>query len=215
MSGHFFYTPLTYFADTVKPLIKKDAINANNVAGTDTAKLPAADTTKLPGIDSIIKQKIDTFSLKVSKDSLEAPLKYEAADSVVVLVQAKKIILYGKTKTEYKDIVLTAPKVEVDQVTQMVTAVNSKDSTGEVIETAKFKSEESEFTSDTIQYNFKSQVGLTKNTYTQQGEILVIGEVAKKVNENTTFIKRARFTTCLLDEPHFAFVTPKMKVINQ
>lgn len=213
--GHFFYTPLTYFADTVKPLIKKDAINANNVAGSDTAKLPAADTTKLPGIDSIIKQKIDTFSLKVSKDSLEAPLKYEAADSVVVLVQAKKIILYGKTKTEYKDIVLTAPKVEVDQVTQMVTAVNSKDSTGEVIETAKFKSEESEFTSDTIQYNFKSQVGLTKNTYTQQGEILVIGEVAKKVNENTTFIKRARFTTCLLDEPHFAFVTPKMKVINQ
>ncbi|MFZ1259525.1 MAG: hypothetical protein WAQ93_03555, partial [Chitinophagaceae bacterium] len=80
MPGHFFYTPLTYFADTVKPLIKKDAINANKVAGTDTAKLPAADTTKLPGMDSVIKQKIDTFSLKVSKDSLEAPLKYEAAD---------------------------------------------------------------------------------------------------------------------------------------
>ena len=68
---------------------------------------------------------------------------------------------------------------------------------------------------DTIRYNFKTQIGITKNTYTQQGEFLVIGDVAKKVNENTTFIKRARFTTCLLDDPHFDFVTPKMKVINQ
>ena len=34
-------------------------------------------------------------------------------------------------------------------------------------------------TNDTIRYNFKTQVGLTKKTYTQQGEILVIGEEAK------------------------------------
>lgn len=204
----FFYSLLTEPSDTTKPGTKNDSLTA--------AKVALADTTKLPGNDSsLLKQKVDTFSLKTSKDSLDAPLKYEAADSVVVMIQAKKIFLYGKTKTEYKDITLTAPKVEVDQEKQMVTAVNSKDSTGEVIETAHFKSGESEFTSDTIQYNFKSQIGLTKNTYTTQGEILVIGEVAKKVNENTTFIKKARFTTCMLDEPHFAFVTPQMKVINQ
>lgn len=204
----FFYSLLTEPSDTTKPGTKNDSLTA--------AKVALADTTKLPGNDSsLLKQKVDTFSLKTSKDSLDAPLKYEAADSAVVMIQAKKIFLYGKTKTEYKDITLTAPKVEVDQEKQMVTAVNSKDSTGEVIETAHFKSGESEFTSDTIQYNFKSQIGLTKNTYTTQGEILVIGEVAKKVNENTTFIKKARFTTCMLDEPHFAFVTPQMKVINQ
>ena len=70
---------------------------------------------------------------------MEAPLKYEAEDSVVVLVKEKKILLYGKTKTEYKDITLTAPKVELDQQTQIVTAYNKKDSTGEVIENAHFK----------------------------------------------------------------------------
>lgn len=206
--GRFFYSLLTEQSDTTKPGNKNDSLIAAKVAATDTTRLPGADS-------SILKQKVDTFSLKTSKDSLDAPLRYEAADSAVVMIQAKKIFLYGKTKTEYKDITLTAPKVEVDQEKQMVTAVNSKDSTGEVIETAHFKSGESEFTSDTIQYNFKSQIGLTKNTYTTQGEILVIGEVAKKVNENTTFIKKARFTTCMLDEPHFAFVTPQMKVINQ
>lgn len=203
-----FCSPLTVTADTTKPLLKNDSITNITASLTDTIEKPTIDS-------SAFTQKVDTFTLKISKDTLAAPLKYEAADSAVILVREKKVLLYGKTKTEYQDIVLTAPKVEIDQVTQIVTAVNAKDSTGAVTETAHFKSGESEFTSDTIRYNFKSQIGLTKNTYTQQGEFLVIGEVAKKVNENTTFIKRARFTTCLLDEPHFDFVTPKMKVINQ
>lgn len=203
-----FYTTLTDIADTTKPLLKPDSV----IKKIERIQ----DTTKLPGTDSALSvQKIDTFSLKISKDSLDAPLKYEAADSAVILVQDKKVLLYGKTKTEYKDITLTAPQVVVDQQTQIITAVNAKDSSGVVIETAHFKSGDNEFTSDTIRYNFKTQIGLTKNTYTQQGEFLVIGDQAKKVNENTTFIKRARFTTCLLDEPHFDFVTPKMKVINQ
>lgn len=205
--GRFFYSPLTTQQDTVTPP-QAEPVQVNKPAVTDTIKKPVTDTAGMVS-------KVDTFSLKLSKDSLDAPLKYEAVDSVVVLIQGKKIFLYGKTKTDYKDITLTAPKVEVDQQTQVVTAVNIKDSTGKVTEVAKFKSTDNEFTSDTIRYNFKTQVGLTKNTYTQQGEILVIGEKAKKVNENTTFVEGARFTTCLLDDPHFAFVTPKMKVVNQ
>lgn len=207
----FFGSPLTTIADTTRP---RPGADSNRVE-SDTSRIPGADTSGLPGTDTSIKQKTDTFNLKLSKDSLEAPLKYEAADSVIVMIKAKKIYLYGKTKTDYTDITLTAPKVEMDQATQVVTAFNRKDSTGKVIESAHFKSADNEFTSDTIRYNFKSQVGLTKNTFTQQGEILVIGEAVKKVNQNTTFIKRARFTTCMLDDPHFAFVTPKMKVINQ
>jgi LPS-assembly protein len=203
-----FRRPLTITCDTTKPTLKTDSIS--NIINA------FVDTTKPPGKDSsIVKEKIDTFSLKISKDSLDAPLKYAAADSVVVLIQDKKILLYGKTRTDYKDITLTAPRVELDQQTQIVTAVNRKDSSGQVLEPAHFKNGENEFTSDTIRYNFKTQIGLTKNTYTEQGEFLVIGDDAKKVSENVTFVKRARFTTCLLDEPHFDFVTPKMKVVNK
>ena len=164
--------------------------------------------------DSSVQQ-VDTFRLKFSADTLDAPLRYEAEDSAVVIVRDKKVLLYGKTKTTYTDMVLTAPQVEVDQRTQIVTAVRSVDSTGNTLDAAFFKTGESEMTNDTIRYNFKTQVGLTKKTYTQQGEILVIGEQAKKVNANTTFIRSARFTTCMLDDPHFAFVAGKMKVINQ
>jgi len=200
--------PIAIGTDTTKPLIKNDSARSLIIAVTDTTKLPGKDS--LPN-----KQKVDTFSLKISKDSLEAPLKYAAEDSVVVLVQDKKILLYGKTKTDYKDITLTAPKVEVDQQTQILTAVNSRDSTGAVTEPAHFKSGNDEFTSDTIRYNFKTQVGLTRNTYTQSGEMYFIGTLAKKVDANTTFIKEARFTTCNLDDPHFDIKTNKMKVINK
>lgn len=174
------------------------------------------DTLPLGGTSrDSVKQRVDTFQLKRSADTLDAPIRYEAEDSAVVLVRDKKVLLYGKTKTTYTDMTLTAPRVEVDQRTQIVTAVRSLDSTGNTKEAAFFKTGESEMTNDTIRYNFKTQVGVTKKTYTQQGEILVIGEQAKKVNVNTTFIRAARFTTCMLDEPHFAFVAGKMKVINQ
>ena len=125
------------------------------------------------------------------------------------------MLLYGKTKTVYADMVLQAPRVELDQRTQIVLATRSVDSAGNTLDAAKFKTGDTEMTNDTIRYNFKTQVGLTSKTYTQQGEMLVIGEKAKKVNPSTTFISTARFTTCLLDEPHFSFVAGKMKVINQ
>ncbi len=203
-----FYKFLTDQTDSTKPLLKKDSLPLE--------KKPAADTVRPLQTDtSTSRLKTDTFRLKISSDSLDAPVRYQAEDSAVVLIREKKIILYGKTKTDYTDISLTAPRVELNQQTQEVTAVNAKDSTGTIIENAHFKSSTTEFTSDTIRYNFKSRVGFTKNTFTQDGEIFVQGAIAKKVNDNTTFIKKARFTTCNLDEPHFAFVTPEMKVINQ
>jgi hypothetical protein len=198
---------------------KNDTIPRNLPRQTDSLVIISSDTIPLtdtiPGADSVQVQKIDTFSLRLSKDTLDAPLNYFAEDSVVVMIRTKKIFLYGKTKTEYQDVVLTAPKVEVDQQTQVMSAFNSRDSTGAVIEDVIFKQGESEFTSDTIEYNIKSQKGLTKNTITQSGEMFVHGELVKKVNESVTFVKNGIFTTCNLDEPHFAFRANKLKVINK
>ncbi|HSU28750.1 MAG TPA: hypothetical protein VLJ68_10235, partial [Chitinophagaceae bacterium] len=144
-----FLTILTAAADTIIPTIRTDR-NRNFIP-------LRADTTKPRPDSSVTRTKTDTFSLRISKDSLVAPLRYTAEDSAVVMVKDKKILLYGKTKTDYTDISLTAPKVEFDQQTQIVTAVNKKDSTGAIVENAHFKSAASEFTSDTIRYNMKTQ----------------------------------------------------------
>jgi LPS-assembly protein len=182
---------------------KRDSIPLNNVIDTIVNRT-----------DTVPQVTTDTFSLRMSKDTLDAPVNYEAEDSAVILAQEKKVILYGKTKTTYKDITLTAPKVEMNEATGQVTAFNDKDSLGQVITRARFTQGDNQFESDTISFNFKTQKGLTRNTFTKQDEMFVHGETIKKVNANTLFVRRGDFTTCNLDEPHFAFRTNKMKVVN-
>ncbi|HEU4473012.1 MAG TPA: putative LPS assembly protein LptD [Flavisolibacter sp.] len=182
---------------------------------TEGARRPASsDTTIVPDSSRTIPV-TDTFALKFSKDTLDAPVTYEAADSGVLMIKEKKFYLYGRTKTNYKDVELTAPTLEFDQATNVLTAMNSKDSAGNVLARARFSQGSEGFQSDTIQFNFKTQRGLTKNTYSKQSdEMYVHFEVAKKVNDNTTFGKRLTMTTCEYDHPHFGFVAAKGKFIT-
>ncbi|MBA2330511.1 MAG: LPS-assembly protein LptD, partial [Flavisolibacter sp.] len=218
----------TLTSDTTKPLLKKNIIAAEarpqlseratfNNSGTlysnnisDTIKPLSRDTSRT---DSVI-QIIDTFNLRISKDTLSAPVNYEAEDSAVVLIQEKMIILYGNTKTTYQDITLTAPRVELNQQTNILTAVGDRDSLGEIITRARFEQGANRFDSDSIRFNFKTQQGLTSNTFTKQDEMYVQGQTIKKVDNNTIFVHHGRFTTCNYDEPHFAFHASKLKVIN-
>ena len=212
------YSTLT--TDTTKPP-KKDTVPTKSDLNHPS---PRVNTLKSPIdslADSLHRQArdttpviSDTFTLRMSKDTLDAPVEYEAEDSAVVLVQDKKIVLYGKTKTAHKDATLTAPKIELDQQTNILTAVNEQDSTGVVLNRATFEQGENNFESDTIRFNFKTQRGLTKRTYTQQDELYVHGETIKKVDPSTVFISEGRFTTCNLDEPHFDFRSHRMKVVN-
>ena len=172
-----------------------------------------ADSLHREAGDTSMPQR-DSFTLRMSKDTLDAPVEYEAEDSAVVMVEDKMIVLYGATKTTHKDATLTAPKVTLDQQTNILTAVNGQDSLGRVTARASFQQGENNFESDTIRFNFKTQRGLTKRTYTQQSEMFVHGETIKKIDENTVFVQGGRFTTCNLDDPHFDFRSNKMKVVN-
>lgn len=215
--GPEIYSTLT--TDTIRP-VKKDS-PAPSVADTLPPRLPGNRQDTVPTLrdsisrtDTVPLPQIDTFTFRLSKDTLDAPVHYAAEDSAVVLVDEKKIILYGKTKTTYNDINLEAPKVALDQQTSIVTAYGEKDSLGNVLQRASFEQGENQFQSEFIEFNFKTQKGLTQNTFTQQSEMYVMGEAIKKVNANTFFVRRGRFTTCNLDDPHFAFVANKIKVIN-
>ena len=210
------YSTLT--SDTVPPTKNKKPVPLKKVK-TDSLINSIGDTSQtidtIPGTtrDTTINN-VDSFSIKTAKDTLDGPVNYEAEDSAVVLVPEKKIVLYGKTKTTFKDITLTAPKVQLDQQTNIITAYGATDSTGNKITRAKFAQNENEFEGDTFRFNFKTQKGLTINTFTKQSEFFVQGAVVKKVDIVTMYVKRGRFTTCNLDEPHFAFVSNRIKVIN-
>ena len=206
--SNYFYSILTCQQDTVKPLLRNDTIPNKKDTLIDSTGKALLDTTNP-------SQKVDTFAFKVSKDSLDAPVTYEAEDSAVVMINQKKILLYGKTKTDYKDIELTGPKVELDQETQIVTAYNRLDSLGEIAERANFKQAESSFQSDTIRFNFKTQKGITKNTFTHSGEMFIQGDNVKKVSPTTMYAKHGVMTTCDYDDPHFGFRYNKIKIVNK
>jgi LPS-assembly protein len=202
----FFYNTLTNIRDTVpkKPVVR------------DSSFINRQDTP-INKIDTSGKkiQKVDSFNVKVSKDSLDAPISYAASDSMVMDVPSKKIWLYNQGNVKYKDINLDAGIINIDQATQNIHAYYFLDTAGKRVGVPRFTQGENNMTGDSLAYNAKTGKGLTKNTYTQQQEMFVHAEKMKKISVNEYFAYRGTFTTCDLDTPHFAFRTKKMKLINQ
>ena len=225
-----FYKILALGGDTSKPRLfnlfhRKDAARKDtipkNVTGRDSLSLKAdtlrrdslglaRDTTR----DSL-HRRVDTLDYKVSKDTLEAAIDYKASDSVVMNIPTKKITLYNKANTKYNDAELSAYQIEFDQTRNVVVASFTKDTAGNIVGYPKMVQQENTMRSDTIVYNIKSQKGITRNTYTNSGEMFVHAEKMKKISPQEYYASRGVFTTCNLDTPHFAFRTNKMKLINK
>ena len=167
--------------------------------------------TLLKKSDSLVKS-IDT--LKLSKDSIDAPIDYNASDSGILIVDTREFFLYGKAKTNYQDLKIEAATIRYNQQSKMVKAYGSTDSTGKLDSKPVFLQGEMKSISDTISFNMESGKGLTKNTFFQEGEIFVNALSLKKMSDSVVYAKKARFTTCNLDTPHFAFRTGRMKIIN-
>lgn len=176
--------------------------------------IPPPKDSARAGKDTLIAR-TDTFSIPVSPDSLTAPVNYSAADSMVLDVASKKIYLFGKSEVKYTNITLAAPFILFDQQTQNVLARMAKDTSGLVVGMAKLTQAETTTVSDSIKFNFKTQKGITHNSFFQQQEIYNFAEKVKKIDAETFFAYRGRFTTCNLDTPHFAFRFKKAKFVNQ
>lgn len=203
----FFDSTLTFITDTIPKKTQKT--DSSGIVITKDTSVLIKDTT------GKTVAKVDSFNVKMSKDSLDAPVNYAAADSMVLDVPTKKIWLYNKANVKYKDIVLDGGIINLDQGNQNVYAYYFLDTAGQRTGIPKFVQGDNNMTADTLAFNFKSQKGLTKNTFTLQQEMFVHSDVMKKISQNEYFAYNATFTTCDLDTPHFAFRAKKMKLINQ
>ncbi len=227
-NGSDFFIPLTYPRPDSTP-IKQKPVQQKKPAKVpirrDTAvvaiskdTIPQQKDTITTGDSSLLKdsvvQRVDTFSIKMSKDSLDAPVDFEAEDSMVIDIPGEKVYLYNNAKVKFKDISLDASVIQLEQPTQILTAYYTLDSVGKRSGIPAFKQGESAFTSDTIRYNFKTQRGLTVGTYTQEEEMFMYLEKSKRISPTVFFGAGARFTSCNYDTPHFAFRTKKLKLIS-
>lgn len=184
--------------------------NDSLLSGKNNSSKIRFSTDSLKGTDSV--QKVDT--IRMSKDSVDAVVKYHADDSGVLIMSSKQMFLYGKAKTDYKDLSVTAATIHYDQESQLIRAYGATDTTGDIDSKPQFIQGELKTISDSIAYNMKTKKGITRNTFLQEGEIFVNAKKLKKVDSNVVFAQDARFTTCNLDTPHFAFRSRRMKIIN-
>ncbi|MDB5202769.1 MAG: LPS-assembly protein LptD [Ferruginibacter sp.] len=214
LHNRIFHIPLT--ADTVPP-VKKELLPEERMDLPARRVVPAVNRRDtIPRKDSTKIVTVDSFNIKSSRDSLSAPVVYHADDSMVFDVPGKKLLLYGKKSSiKYNTQELSAPQIEYDNNTNLVKAFLKRDSTGSVISFPSFNDGEMKTISDSITVNLKTGRGITKGTYTQQGEMFVYGEKIKRADENVFYALNGRFTTCNLDTPHFAFISHKIKFINQ
>jgi LPS-assembly protein len=204
--------------DTPPPVIKNanDTLKLPIKKKTDTLRTPRMSEEKKPTTDTVFSQLADTFTFKRSKDTLSAPVVYHADDSMVIDVPAEKMYLYGKVSSvKYEDNNLSAPLIEFDQKTSIVSAFLVKDSTGKVVSYPYFNQADLQTVSDTIRFNMKNGKGITKGTYTKQGDFFVYTDKLKKADTSSFYAFRTRFTTCNLDTPHFAFISKKAKFVNK
>jgi hypothetical protein len=171
--------------------------------------IPLARADSLPA-DSI---PVDTVPLRLSKDSMDAPIHYKAKDSIVMQVPKKRILLYGNADTKYKETSIQAERMEIDQETGVMEATKSVDSSGKPFGHVVMTDNGTSFQSDTMQFNInsrKAKIFHTKSTY---GEAFVGSEQSKRMPDNTIFGFKNTFTTCDLDTPHFQFRARRIKVI--
>ena len=213
-SHNHFYKTLTAINDTV-PSVKQNDTSIKKIKDTVVKNLKDSLINDSTNLNDSLTQTTDTFHIKMSKDSIDAPISYTAADSIVLDVKTNMATLFNKATVKQKDLSLAAYKIELDQDKQIVTASYIKDTTDKIIGLPEMKSADNTTTSDSIIYNMKTGKGITRSSNTKSGEMFVYGETMKKVAPEVYYAAGARFTTCNLDTPHFAFVAKKIKLINK
>lgn len=204
------------------PVFTARPVNDTIPSHLENAAVAKKDTTGIikdtsaPKQDTSISKtvKIDTVVVKYSKDTLSAPVKYHADDSVVLDIPEKTFHLYGKVNIDYDQINLKGAEVDYDQSTNLLKARYGLDTAGNHIGAPIFTQQgQQPFQSDSMLYDFKSKRGKIYSTVTQQGEGFIYSQQVKKEADGSFNSFKARYTTCDYNPPHFDFRANKVKII--
>lgn len=157
----------------------------------------------------------DSISRPTSKSrgDITTTINYDAKDSLFFDVKKRKFFLYGDTHIDYGKIQLDAERTDLDWGSRTIKSYYITDSTGKKIGKPVFTDGPEVYVTNDILYNFKSKRALIKGVITEQQGGYMHGEDVRKNEENEMFIRRASYTTCNLEHPHFSIESSKLKVI--
>ena len=172
----------------------------------------------VPSVDTMVTDSlavIDSMAVdSVKPPVIEAPIDYNAEDSIIVSFDGQKVYLYNNAKVTYQQIELTAYFIELDLETKEVYAEGILDSTETLIQKPVFKDGTDEFESKTLRYNFETEKGIITDVVTQQGEGYIHSSRTKKITKDAFLMVDGKYTTCDAEHPHFYLHLSKAKVIS-
>ena len=188
--------------------VMRDSLSADTlrylIVGGDTVYLGVGGHT---GVDTVA---ID--SSKQSKSALDAPVDFDAKDSIVFDYGQNRVNFYGEANVKYQNLELTADYITMSVDSSIVHALGRKDSLGHIVTPPVFKQGEDTYEPDDIAYNFKSRKAFIHNVFTQQGEGFMVSNESKRDSSGTMYVRNARYTTCDAKHPHFYLQLTRAKV---
>ena len=159
--------------------------------------------------------KVDQSTIKVSPDTLDAPIDYDAVDSFKVDLINKVIHLYGGAYVKYKEIELNAERIDFYFEANEVEAYGIYDSvTKKNIGNPVFNDAGNIYLAEHFRYNFKTKKGKSRGMVMKESEGFLHGTEVKSIGEDVLYGKKAKYTTCNMEHPHFYIEIDKMKVLK-
>jgi len=186
--------------------------NENRENGNNTKK----DSLKNTGIKDLSLFKQDTTkadSVVVTKEFLEANIMHKSKDYMSNDFVNQRAVLYDKAELHYQDIEIKAGKIIIDYKNSLAYATGIFDSLGEYIQLPEFKQGSQQSTQDSLIYNFQNEKAIVYHSKTDQGGMIVTGDITKRENDSTFYINKARFTTSQKEHPDYYIQTSNIKIV--
>jgi len=156
-----------------------------------------------------------TAKIRYSSDSLDVPVNYSAADSMIYDLAGERIHLYGGASVEYESMSLKADYIIFDMANDIVIASSLGGKKAEFVDGTQ------EFNSDSIKYNFRTQKGKVYQVRIEEGDGYLLSDNVKfdmrsqkhADEEDIVYAQGTIYTTCDHPEPHFGVRSRKAKII--
>ena len=219
------------WADSRAPQFKKrhrgavkDSVTRKDSANHTPFKGESADvdTTTMDSLQLAIyhhnKMVDDSIRLdslnRTKKNGIDAPVNYEAQDSMVYDALTKTAHLYGTSEVKYENMDLKSDRIRMSLDSSLVHATGTRDSTakGGIKGRPVFAMGSDSYDTDTIAFNFKTKKGLVRNAYTKQQDGFLTSEISKRNDNGDIYLAHGRYTTCDKEHPDFYISLSRAKV---
>lgn len=202
---------LTLFVGLIVPaMAQQEPVDSLRGADslTDSLRINRAEDKYQLSTDSVYT------AVKVKDGMLGSTVEYTATDSINGSIAQGYIYLYKDAYVKYDDFELKAGFIRVDFNKSEIFAEGIPDTSGKIIQKPVFTESGKAYRADNMRYNFETKQAKIYKVITKEGDGFLHGEEVKKTGENTFYVRKAAYTTCSHEHPHYNIVTAKAKVVG-